>query len=75
MEHGPDSRKRRRFFEAGQIAGPAPINHGTIKLYTIVFNVFAHILPFFLKSGLEMKVFYGTKILLFRNEHCQAYIC
>ncbi len=29
--------------------GPAPINHNIIKLYKIVFNVFARILRFFFK--------------------------
>ena len=56
-EHGPVSRKRRRCFEAGQIAGPAPVNHYIIKLDKVVFNVFARILRFFLKSGLAIKVF------------------
>jgi hypothetical protein len=56
-ENGPVSRKRRRCFEAGQIAGPAPLNHYIIKLYKVVFNVFARILRFFLKSGLAIKVF------------------
>jgi hypothetical protein len=56
-EHGPVSRKRRRCFEAGQIAGQAPVNHYIIKLYKVVFNVFARILRFFLKSGLAIKVF------------------
>jgi hypothetical protein len=31
-EHGPVSRKRRRFFEAGHFTGPAPVNLSIIKL-------------------------------------------
>jgi len=53
--------------------GPACINDGTIKLHKIVFDV-SLIFCAFLKSGLEIKVFYGTKILLFRNEHRRAHI-
>ena len=67
-EHGPVSRKRRRCFEAGQFTGPAPVNHNIIKLYKIVFNVFARILRFFLKSGLAIKVLERAKIFIFLNE-------
>jgi hypothetical protein len=64
-EHGPVSRKRRRCFEAGQFTGPAPVNHNIIKLYKLVFNVFARILRFFLKSGLAIKVLERAKIFIF----------
>jgi hypothetical protein len=73
-EHGPVSRKRRRFFEAGHFTGPAPFNLNMTKLYTIVFNVFARILRFFLKSGLETKVFKPTKIFIFVNERRCAHV-
>ena len=73
-EHGPVSRKRRRFFEAGHFTGPAPFNLNMIKLYTIIFNVFARILRFFLKSGLEIKVFKPVKIFIFVNERRCAHV-
>jgi hypothetical protein len=73
-EHGPVSRKRRRFFEAGHFTGPAPFNLNMIKLYTIVFNVFARILRFFLKSGLEIKVFKPAKIFIFVNGRRCAHV-
>ena len=67
-EHGPVSRKRRRCFEAGHFTGPAPVNHNIIKLYKIIFNVFARILRFFSKSGLAIKVSECAKIVIFLNE-------
>jgi len=74
MEHGPVSRKRRRCFEAGQFTGPAPVNHNIITLYKIIFNVFARILRFFLKSGLAIKVLELAKIFIFLNEGRCAHI-